>query len=377
MEEHECVKEWMEHRPFGTKSRYVRKLMHFCQHTRNSPEEFLSLDRLEARDLVWKYIKPFINDTPSKAKNNMDALKSFYRSKDGESLPFDSRRGGKHHFNARRRKRAAKEHVPDKAEMYRIIDATTKIRDKTMFLILFQSGIRVGALCNLKFRDVRDQLYRPQGLKIPLRIRITDEIDTKLRGYSIPFYDTWIQGEAVEALKAYCDRYHKDGDLNAPLFYTRVGPMKPLRVWETLKSCVSRAALDPGTIWVHTIRRAFKRVVRRSHIEDEDFKEAIMGHVLPGSRENYFSREIPEDIEENYVKIDFSREVPGSMVQKQASQIEELQKQLKERDDEFYKIREHLNELTRMYVNRPFMEQEAINRLVEKAAKRLEEQEPT
>jgi len=49
-----------------------------------------------------------------------------------------------------------------------------------------------------------------------------------------------------------------------------------------------------------------------------------MGHVLPGSRENYFSRNNPEEIAEEYMKIDFSREIPETKVQKQTQEIERL-----------------------------------------------------
>jgi len=329
MKKHSCVEEWLKRRPSGTQSQYGRRLMNFCESMNVSPEEFLRLDRLASRDLVWQFVEPFIEESSSKAKNNLAALKSFYRSKDGETLPFDSRRGGKHHFNSKRRKKAALEHVPNRSEMYRIIDATNNFRDRAMFLILFQSGIRVNALCSLKFKDVKSQLYRQEGPKIPLRLCITDEIDTKLRGYSIDFYDTFLQGEAVEALRAYCDKVHRDGKEDEPLFYTKLGrAMNPTAVWETLKRCVKRAGLDPETVWVHTIRRAFKRVVRHASVDDEDFKEAIMGHVLPGSRENYFSRNDPAEIAEQYMKIDFSREIPETKVQKQAEEIESLKAQL-------------------------------------------------
>jgi len=36
----------------------------------------------------------------------------------------------------------------------------------------------------------------------------------------IDYYDTFLQGEAVQKLKAYCDRYHKNQDPEKPLFYT-------------------------------------------------------------------------------------------------------------------------------------------------------------
>lgn len=319
--QHKCVEEWLENRPLGTRKQYGRKLMHFCEQTGVSPEEFLGLDRREARDVVWKFVKPFIAESTSKAKNNLAALKSFYRSQDGEILPFDSRRGGKHYFNSKKRKKAALEHVPNRPEMYAIIDATTNLRDNTMLLMLFQSGIRENAICHLNFGHVKDQLY-PEP-KIPLRLRITDQIDTKLRGYMINFYDTFLQGEAVQKLKAYCDKYHKEKDLEKPLFYTDLGnPMSGERIWEIVKGCVRRAGLDPKTIWVHTIRRAFKRVVRHSSL-DSEFKEAIMGHVLEGSRENYFSRNDPDEIETEYMKIDFGREIPETKVQRQAQQIKE------------------------------------------------------
>ena len=326
--EHECVREWLRRRPVGTQAQYGRKLLNFCEAFDMNPEQFLELDRFEARDMVWQFIEPFIEESSSKAKNNLAALKSFYRSKDGETLPFDSRRGGKHHFNRKRRKKAALEHVPNRSEMYRIIDATNNFRDRAMFLMLFQSGIRVNALCSLKFKHVKDQLYQNEEPKIPLRLRITDKIDTKLRGYSIDFYDTFLQGEAVQALKAYCDKHHKDGKEDTPLFYTKIDTaVQPHAVWETLKRSVKRAGLDPEKIWVHTVRRAFKRVVRHASVDDEDFKEAIMGHVLPGSRENYFSRNDPSEIAEEYMKIDFSREIPETKVQRQAEEIERLKKE--------------------------------------------------
>ena len=61
--------------------------------------------------------------------------------------------------------------------MYQIIDGAHTIRDRAVLLVLFQSGLRVDALCNLRYKDVKSQLY-PE-MKIPLNLKITDDIDTK------------------------------------------------------------------------------------------------------------------------------------------------------------------------------------------------------
>jgi len=60
MDEHECVREWLETKPDGTRKQYSRRLLNFGKQTAVSPEEFLELDRFEAHDLIWKYVNPFI-----------------------------------------------------------------------------------------------------------------------------------------------------------------------------------------------------------------------------------------------------------------------------------------------------------------------------
>jgi hypothetical protein len=41
---------------------------------------------------------------------------------------------------------------------------------------------------------------------------------------------------------------------------------------------------------------------------DEDTKEALMGHRLPGSRGNYFDYHDIDEVREKYLRIDWSRE---------------------------------------------------------------------
>ncbi len=314
IQQHQIVRDWLQNRPVGTREQYGNNLFTFCKDTGVTPEEFQSMDRLSARDAAWAYVNPFVRKYNTKAKNFLAALKSFYRNKDGETLPFDSRRGGKHYIPKRRIK-AAQEYVPSKSEMYQIIDAATTARDRAVLLVLFQSGIRVNALSSLRYKHVKDQLY-PET-KIPLTLKITDEIDSKLRGYDMPFYYTFLQGEAVEALKTYCSSSHRGdlGDGNEYLFHSKLGnPLGEHAVWEIVKRCVKRAGLPVSGIWTHTIRKAFKHVLRRS-ILDHDLSEALMGHRLPGSQENYFSRNKPVELAREFMKANFGRTTPKSRIE--------------------------------------------------------------
>ncbi|UCH32217.1 MAG: hypothetical protein JSV05_02175 [Candidatus Bathyarchaeota archaeon] len=117
----------------------------------------------------------------------------------GDVLTFDSRRGGAHYIpyvvNG-------DGYIPSKWEVYKVMDCAGSLLGTAIVAVLFQSGIRPNALCSLNYEHVRPQLEKN---KVPLRLKITASIDSKLQGYSMSYYYTWIQGEAVNALKAWVD----------------------------------------------------------------------------------------------------------------------------------------------------------------------------
>ena len=102
-------------------------------------------------------------------------------------------------------KRASYERIPNRKEMYKIIDMASGLRDKTILALLFQSGIRVNALTRLTVGMVRKQL---EENKCPLRLRIRDEIDTKMQGYGIAYYDTFVVQECIELLARATNRQY-------------------------------------------------------------------------------------------------------------------------------------------------------------------------
>ena len=319
MQTHPEIDAWLKNRPRNTQKAFAEKLMDFCKAMNLEPDEWRHMDKFEARDLAWKHIEPMVKEHPSVASKTMAALKSWYRNLNGEKLPFDSGRGGKHNIPYMGKK-AAYEHIPGKEEVYRIVDMASSLRDKVMLLTLFQSGIRVNALCSLLYGHVADQLD-----KDVIVLKINWDIDDKLRGINVPFYITCLNGEAASTLREYCRLKHRHSEADTPLFYTRSRKAVDAKwVWKIVKMCIKRAGFDPKTMWTHSLRKAFRKIVRKADIDDED-KEMMMGHRLKGSREAYFDRHDVKMIVDAYQKCNFAKEVPEGEVTKLRKQLEDEQ----------------------------------------------------
>jgi integrase len=320
MKAHPEVDAWLRNRPLNTKRSFARELKAFSEFAKVTPEKWRHMDKFKARDLAWQYVEPLSKEHSVEARQTMIALKSWYRNLNGEVLPLDSGRGGKHNIPYRAQK-AIYEKIPSKAEVYQIVDMAGNLRDKALFSTLFQSGIRVNALTKLTYGLVADQLD-----KDIITLKITSEIDDKLRGANISFYYTFVNGEGAIALRQYCQIAHKNSKPSMPLFYTK-GTKRAVShewVWWITKKCVQRAGFDKKTMWVHSFRKAFRKIVRQADIDDDD-KEQLMGHAIKGSRQAYYDRHDTELIMKAYQRCNFTREVPQSEVTKLRQQLENEQ----------------------------------------------------
>jgi len=168
------------------------------------------------------------------------------------------------------------------------------------------------------YGDIADQLNEEI-----MTLKITGDLDHKLRGRDVPFYYTFLNGEGAETLRNYCKLKHKTSTPDTPLFSTKGKKHVTQRwVWQVVKMCTERAGFKPRTISTHTIRKTFRKIVRQADIDDDD-KEQLMGHVIPGSREAYFDKKDVELIREAYLKSNFVREAPESEVTKLRRQLED------------------------------------------------------
>src|SRR5215831_8673719 len=210
------------------------------------------------------------------------------------------------------RKKVIVEHVPSKPEVFQMSDASGSQRNKAIILSLFQSGVRVSCLCNWTFGLLSDQLFPVP--RTPLRIRVTPNLDSKLNLYGLSYYLTGVGLEATNAIKGYIDGRVRRGWKPASsdrifIANERDGtgtPMKRENVWRLVKVSARLGGIQPESVWVHCLRKSFRKVLNATPEIDEDTKEALMGHKLPGSRGNYFDYHDENEVMLKYSKADFS-----------------------------------------------------------------------
>jgi len=330
------VNDWISvYRSPNTRDDYLRWLNVVCVKSRLSPRHLLDLGPDEARRIVMNVVQEYLKkDKIIAARQVQTVAKSFYEYHD-RVIRF------KRVDRIRRvRKKIAYEVVPSKDQIYRMADAFKKqgkmrIRNKAIILCLFQSGVRVHCLLNWRVSMVREQLY-PE-IKVPMHLKITNALDTKLSSYGLSHYYTFLQVEATQALRDYLDhRISLEGELRDDDFIfksifqnrARNERMGEVRVLRVVKNSAKRIGMDPRCVWTHTIRKSFRKVLNASPI-DEDTKEALMGHRLPGSRDNYFDSHDLDEIARKYMTADFSA----------SKRTEDLQKDLEASKAEIERLR--------------------------------------
>jgi len=76
-----------------------------------------------------------------------------------------------------------------------------------------------------------------------------------------------------------------------------------------VKGAARRSGIRPESIWTHCLRKSFRKILNATPAIDEDTKEALMGHKLPGSRGSYFDYHDEDEVMGKYMQADFSRAV--------------------------------------------------------------------
>lgn len=339
MNQYPKVFEWLHTRPRNAIQLACDALKQFCEYSDLTPDDFLALDKKQARDLLWKYIETIKMEHPRKAQITKAYVKNFFLYHNEEHLVFIR---GKHDivYEPKRLKYDMRKEI-----CWRIIHKAKTLRDEALLIMAYESGLRRNAIASLIYGHYKNFLwFRKDGdtitpsdvehgniaiFKVMASKNPEYTYDKKLRGKRINWYYACLHEEATKILKEYVEKYHHNSKDDMPFWY----PLKPLnknkrlgvgRIYKMLKGCVRRAGLPNERINFHALRRGFRRVVRNtSEITDNEFKEAIMGHKLKGSQEAYFDKN-PIEFAREYTKCDFSPPTP-----KKEKEIERLREKVK------------------------------------------------
>ena len=330
---HRCVRDYVDN--YTSKSTRTQRLYVLEKVLKagrlTDPDQLLKLSESQAKTLIKRVCQFYIQrGKQSYARIVSITMRGFFEAHDRE-LRF--KRSEK--VRTPRLVKINIEHIPSKVEVYRMADVAGSLRNRAIILSLYQSGVRPGCLCNWTYGLVAQQLY-PE-MKGPVQLRITPDLDNKLNLYGLPYYITFLAQEGAVALRDHIDerkkRYGwtpKSGDR---IFVTASSASKgePIGldgVWSVIKFAAEQAGLDPKSVWPKVLRKSFRKTLNATETLDEDTKEALMGHRLPGSRGNYFDYHDLDEVREKYLRVDWSRDgVNGGKLK----ELGEANKDLEER----------------------------------------------
>jgi integrase len=321
----------------------LRSLEKVCKASGLDPQQLVELGDKEAKAIIKRVSQEKLQSGhAAMARRIQIAMKGFFEANDRE-LRF--RKVERIKVPA---KKVSVEVIPDKIQAYNMADVSRSLRNRSIILCAFQSGVRIGCLCKWRYGHVKDQLY-PE-IKVPVRIKVTSDMDSKIAGYGLSYYYAFLAAEGAQALKDYIEERKRKGWVpkdDDPIFVTegtasRGEQLTPQHVWEIVKNAAEKASFKREAVWTHVLRKTFRKVLNGTPI-DEDTKETLMGHKLPGSRGSYFDYHDVDEVAEKYMKVEWGR-TPETRIEKQLrearEEIETLKAELGRED-----LRKHIERL--------------------------------
>jgi len=306
----------------GTRKVYLWHLYKFCLSAGKTPAHLVRMRRDDAERLVQRYADSFSGTSRAYSNLAIYALRAFFATNGftrNRALELES-------YYQPARQRVTNEYIPTKVEVYRMADSACSLRDRTIILMLYSSGLRNSTLRALRVRDVKEELLAGQdAIKIPVYPGMK-EVDPNACKGGIVYY-TFLCDEGTQALRLYLeDRKERFGGISdeEPLFCTehnqlpreqrRKRPITSRELQIIAKSAAKRAGLPKwNLVHPHAFRKSYERILRTQLIDgsnmDVKTQEFFMGHVLPGSQDNYYDSSKIEEMRVLYSNLRWGRSV--------------------------------------------------------------------
>jgi len=228
-----------------------------------------------------------------------------------------------------------------------LLDHARSPRDRAIILTMFQGGMDVSTLCDMKYGDVAEGLDTPY--EKPLKV----DLFRKKTGTE---YYTFLGRDAVNSIKAYVRDARSRGvkfSANTPLFVKsvrrngRIYAMDTHLVQKVLRTTARRSGLvdennngkDMSPVNPHALREAFGSIMTGKGVDGE-IVDFWLGHEIGEMAETYKRAKV-EDLRQMYAE----REQFISVTVPETQLVDSLRKEMEER---YKDVEESNRELLRM-----------------------------
>ena len=319
------VQDWLALYPPGTQNLYRSTFNIFLNVSGVTTEDLVAMETPKLKAPTKSVMGSLLNGgRVSAAKRVMNVMKSFGNHYD-KYMRFA--------YNEKVRVGRIKNQIPPKPDqVYKIAAAAAarsqpaSPRNKAMVLFDWVTALRSNAICFARCGAVMG--YSENDCPIPLKVgnkfqKVGGDLwvtDTKLSGYGVDYYYTFIAKEGflptMEWLKwreQHLGSYKESdylfcvttgGGLGAHT--ERIGgKISPRANWEWFKEALPYAGIAKESMTFHKLRASFKSVIIGAGV-DEEVREVMMGHAPEGSAKNYFDFNDVEMARKKYKMADWT-----------------------------------------------------------------------
>ncbi|KXA93484.1 hypothetical protein AKJ66_01955 [candidate division MSBL1 archaeon SCGC-AAA259E22] len=366
LEKYDEFTSWIKGKSDETKRKYRSILRDYCEFTGMNPEELI--DEAEedwnssrrSRGKVKDRIKSFQEHLEEQysmvtVRNKLFWLKSFYSDnnfpQDDVSIP-----------RASPTNRAMKIRSD---EIRKLVDHAPSLRDKTIILMMFQSGMDVSTICSLNYGHVARGLKNDE-YPLPIRVKRPKERVN---------YVTFIAEDGIEALKAYFDHrknrpvewdeknmpVEREGEPNwdDPLFTKekkgkgRIRPtliQKMMRKLAVESGLVSREEMENSKMnpcRPHALRKAFSSILEINGI-NSNIIDGFLGHSV--DYDSAYSQQTEEELAKAYLEAEEDLRISEKKgIEEYDEKLDAFGKTIEELVQEKKRLEEEITELKEKY----------------------------
>ncbi|MFC1505717.1 tyrosine-type recombinase/integrase [Thermoproteota archaeon] len=325
---------------------YCGVLAGFCVEYDTNPDKLVSLSREDVESKVQNYCDKLNRRSMKRGPSTryaytvMVSLKTFFtcngfNRQNGTELRLQS-----YHQPPRTTNRP--EYIPSLKEALMMAERCGCKRDRAIILTLISTGIRNSTLRALKISDILDELKADRkNLLIKIDASWNDRISGACKN-CIPYF-TFTSEIATDATKSMLKEREANFDSYSPeepLFISdynqihrserRVKKLTSERLQGIIHEAAQAADIAQWkNVYPHTMRKVYESILRSQladgpsmDLKDQEF---LMGHILPGSQDNYYDRSKIERMRHLCSKLVFEDRTPVSeMNRKTREQIARL-----------------------------------------------------